>query len=324
MREFGLVCGYIISNDGRAQAITIDQLPQWQPEQGILWLHFDIREQSAKDWLINDSGLPDQAIEVLVSEETRPNVWREGDGLVMALRSVNLNPDSNPEDMVAVRIYADADKIITTRRRSLLGLRNIATTMRQGSGPASTADMISQITGNITQQLVDAIDALEDQMDALEDEVLTTQHMQYRAKIVALRRQCILLRRYLAPQREALARLSMEGGFSWFSAKQQLRQRSIADQLFRFVESIDAIKDRAAVIQDELASRASDKLNSRMYLLSLMAALFLPLSFILTVFDLQIAGKPLTEHPYGLLAMLGMVVIVLTSQLWLFKRRGWF
>lgn len=323
MRAFGLVCGYIISKDSQAKAISIDEVSSWQPEQGILWLHFDIREKSAKEWLINDSGLPDQAIEILVSEETRPNVWREDDSLVMALRSVNLNPDSNPEDMVAVRIYADCHKIITTRRRSLLGLRDIAQGMRQGTGPSTIADMLSQITGNITQQLVDAIDALEDQMDALEDEVLTTNHLRHRSKIVALRRQCILLRRYLAPQREALARLSMES-FSWLGAKQQMRQRTIADQLFRFVESIDAIKDRAAVIQDELASRASDKLNNRMYLLSLMAALFLPLSFILTIFDLQIAGKPLTEHPYGILAMLFMVLVVLTSQLWLFKRRGWF
>lgn len=323
MRAFGLVCGYIISKDSQARAINIEDISMWQPEQGILWLHFDIREKSAKDWLINDSGLPDQAIEILVSEETRPNVWRVDDSLVMALRSVNLNPDSNPEDMVAVRIYADSHKIITTRRRSLLGLRDIAQSMRQGIGPSSTADMLSQITGNITQQLVDAIDALEDQMDALEDEVLTTQTLQHRSKIVALRRQCILLRRYLAPQREALVRLSMEN-FSWLGAKQHMRQRTIADQLFRFVESIDAIKDRAAVIQDEIASRASDKLNNRMYLLSLMAALFLPLSFILTVFDLQVAGRPLTEHPYGILAMISMVFVVLASQLWLFKRRGWF
>ncbi|HEY7773810.1 MAG TPA: zinc transporter ZntB [Marinagarivorans sp.] len=323
MREAGLVCGYVIDQQGTATPIALDAVHLWRPEQGYLWLHFDIREPEAKRWLSERSGLSEVAIHTLVSEETRPHVWREADTLVMALRGVNLNPDAVPEDMVAVRVYADAHRLMTTRRRSLKALRELANAMQRGTGPASVAQMLAELTGELTGQLLDAIDTLEDQMDGLEEVILDEAKHQRRVHIMNLRRKCIMLRRYLAPQREALARLYIEP-LSWLNERQRMQQRNIADQLVRYVESLDAVKDRAAVVQEELASRAADQLNTRMYILSLVAALFLPLSFILTIFDLQIGGIPLTEYRYGGLALGGAMVCVVATQIIIFKRKGWF
>lgn len=323
MRDTGLVCGYVIDQKGVASPITLQSVPEWRPEQGYLWLHFDLREPEAKQWLITQSGLSEVAVHTLTSDETRPHVWREADTLVMALRGVNLNPDAVPEDMVAVRVYADAHRIVTTRRRSLKALRELAGAMQQGTGPLNVSQMLAELTGQLTGQLLGAIDTLEDQMDALEEVILDDAKLQRRVHVMDLRRKCIMLRRYLAPQREALARLYIEP-LSWVNERQRMQQRNIADQLVRYVESLDAVKDRAAVVQEEIASRAADQLNTRMYILSLMAALFLPLSFILTIFDLQIGGLVLTEYRFGALALCGALISVVTTQIIIFKRKGWF
>ena len=322
MRESGLVCGYVINDQGCSTPIDLADVPNWKPEQGFLWLHFDIREAAARDWLALKSGLSDVAIQTLLCEETRPHVWRENNSVVMALRGINLNPNADPEDMVAVRVYADEHRIITTRRRSLKALRELAASMHNGVGPGSVAVMLAELTGQLTVQLLDAIETLEDKMDALEEVILDDAKKQRRVHVMELRRKCILLRRYLAPQREALARLYIEP-LSWLSERQRMQQRNIADQLVRYVESLDAIKDRAAVVQEELASRVADQLNTRMYILSMVAALFLPLSFILSIFDLQIGGLPLTDYPYGAIAMSVVLVCTVTTQVIIFKRKGW-
>ncbi|MDZ7925204.1 MAG: zinc transporter ZntB [Marinagarivorans sp.] len=323
IRENGLVCAYVINAQEQATAIALSAVDQWQPSQGYLWLHFDIREQAAREWITHRSHLPDVAINTLLTEETRPHVWREGEALVMALRGVNLNPASVPEDMVAVRLYADKHKIITTRRRSLMSLKNIAARAQNGEGPASVSDLVAELTGQLTSQLIGAIDSLEDAMDGLEEVILDEVKQQRRVHVLELRRKCILLRRYLAPQREALARLYLEP-IGWMDERQRMRQRNIADQLVRYVDALDVIKDRAAVVQEELSSRVADQLNNRMYILSVVAALFLPLGFILNVFNLPIDGSPLVARGFGSLMLLGSMVVAVVVQIIIFKRKGWF
>ena len=323
MRENGLVCAYAVDPSGSANAITLEQVPQFDSYTGYVWLHFDIRDAGAKEWIKNVSGLPEMAIQTLLSEETRPHVWREGEALLMALRGVNLNPNAAPEDMVAVRVYADSHKIITTRRRSLMSLRDIASAMQQGHGPANVAYLIGELTGQLTSQLVDAIDTLEDSMDGLEETILVDAKKQSRVQVLELRRQCILLRRYLAPQREALARLYMEP-VAWVNDRQRMQQRNIADQLVRYVEALDVIKDRAAVVQEELSSRVADQLNSRMYILSVVAALFLPLGFMINVFNLPINGTPLVANTLGVTVLFSLMAVVAFVQIVIFKRKGWF
>ena len=316
------MCGYVINAQGGSVPISLNAVAQWKPEHGFLWLHFDIRDLAARQWLSGESGLSDIAIQTLLCEETRPHVWRENNTVVMALRGVNLNPNSDPEDMVAVRIYADEHRVITARRRSLKSLRELASSMQAGRGPSSAAAMLAELTGQLTVQLLEAIETLEDQMDALEEVILDDANKQRRFHVMELRRKCILLRRYLAPQREALARLYVES-FTWLNEKQRMQQRNIADQLVRYVESLDVIKDRAAVVQEELASRVADQLNTRMYILSMVAALFLPLGFILSIFDLQIGGIPLTDYSYGAFALVTTLLATVTLQILIFRRKGW-
>jgi zinc transporter len=312
-----------VANDGSSKPIEIAEVGSWSPAEGLLWLHFDIRDYHARDWIRHQSGLSEVAINTLLSEETRPHVWREQDTVVMALRGINFNPDAEPEDMVAVRIYADHQKIITTRRRSLKSLRELAARLEAGLGPSSVAAMLAELTGQLTSQLLEAIEALEDKMDGLEEIILDDVNPHRRLHVMELRRRCILLRRYLAPQREALARLYVES-FSWINERARMQQRNIADQLVRYVETLDSVKDRAAVVQEEITSRAADQLNTRMYILSLVAALFLPLSFILSLFNLHIGGAPLTEHSFGVAALGSALVLAVSTQVIVFKRKGWF
>ncbi len=320
-RPHGLVCAYLFS-EGQAKAITLEDYARWQVDDGLVWLHFDIRDARAREWLSEHSGLSETAVHTLLSEETRPHVWREEDSLIMALRSINLHPNAEPEDMVALRAYADRHKMITARRRSLTSLRDLAGSMASGIGPTSIAQMLINLTGSLTAQLVDAIDSLEDKMDVLEAGVLDDFQQQRRVHVMELRRKCILLRRYLAPQREALARIYIEP-VSWIDERGRMQQRHIADQLVRYVESLDAVKDRAAVVQEELASRVADQLNTRMYILSVVAALFLPLGFILSVFQLKVLGVPLVEYTFGLPALVLAMIVTVIVQVVIFKRRGW-
>ena len=67
----------------------------------------------------------------------------------------------------------------------------------------------------------------------------------------------------------------------------------------------------------------AEQMNSRMYLLTIVAALFLPLGFVSGLLGVNVVGIPGAEHPGAVLAVCFMLLLLVLLQLWLFRRRGW-
>jgi zinc transporter len=170
--------------------------------------------------------------------------------------------------------------------------------------------------------MADVIGDIDDAVDQLEAEVLTTESHQLRASLASVRRQVIALRRYLAPQREAMTRLQHEK-VPWLDDGDRVRLREIADRITRYMEDLDAARDRAAVTHEELASRLSEQMNRRMYLLSMVAAVFLPLGFLTGLLGINVAGIPGEKYPWAFEIVVLMLIGVIGLQIWIFKRWKW-
>ena len=103
----------------------------------------------------------------------------------------------------------------------------------------------------------------------------------------------------------------------------RLRLREAADATTRYVEDLDVVRERAAMVHEELVSRLSEQMDGRMYVLSIVAALFLPLGFLTGLLGVNVGGIPGAESPWGFAivcsAMLGLVGV----QVWLLRRRHW-
>jgi zinc transporter len=233
-----------------------------------------------------------------------------------------MNPGSEPEDMVGIRIWFENNRIISTRRRKLLSVGDIEETIEQGTGPESMDDLLVQITGRVMERMRQIIDGLEDNVADMEDQVLTAESRTLRSKLADLRRQAISLRRYLSPQREALARLLTEK-IPWLDENSRIRLREVSDQLARYLEDLDEARDRAAVTQEELVNRLSEQMNNKMYLLSVVAAIFLPLSFLTGLLGINVGGIPGAESKLGFIVFIILLVIIVAIQIWYFKKKKW-
>src|SRR5690606_2579944 len=100
-------------------------------------------------------------------------------------------------------------------------------------------------------------------------QALSESQRDLRAQIADHRRRAIALRRFLGPQRDALARLP-QIALPWFEPAHRARVAEQADRMTRSIEELDAARDRAAVTQEELASRLTEMTNQRLYVLSLI------------------------------------------------------
>ncbi|NRD73117.1 zinc transporter ZntB [Shewanella sp. VB17] len=287
------------------------------------WLHFDYTRPSTIQWLQNHSELNPIVIDALLNEESRPRVTALDDGLLISLRGINLAPDSDPEDMVSIRLWVTKDKVISTRHRKLLSTQDIANDFNIGKGPSSPSQFVIELTDRLISRMSHTINEIEDKVANIEEKILIATNYNQRNELSVLRRQIISLRRYLSPQKEAMTQLLSEK-VTQFSVEEKIQLRETLDHLVRYIEDLDSLKDRAAVFQEELSNHLSEQMNNRMYVLSIVAAIFLPLGFLTGLLGINVGGIPGAENSYSFVIFVLLLIIVVALQVWIFKKKKWF
>jgi len=318
----GLILAYILDGAGGAKKVGWTEINNWQPDQGTLWVHMDYSKAPVQEWLDTKSELDAVITEALSEEDSRPRCTMFLGGLLLSLRGVNMNPGSDPEDMVGIRIWLEKNRIISTSRRNLLSVSDVEELLDKGIGPETSGEFMVLISGRLMERMEHVIDDLEDSVADFEDQVLTAESHHLRSSLAALRRQAISLRRYLSPQREALSKLLIEK-IAWLDDTDRIRLREIFDQLVRYLEDLDEARDRAAVTQEELVNRLSEQMNNKMYLLSIVAAIFLPLGFLTGLLGVNVGGIPGANSNLGFLGFVLILIVVVVVQIWFFKKKKW-
>lgn len=322
MEMQGLIHAFIFDGRGGARPVDWAGIRAWQPEMGPLWVHLDYSSAEVHRWIQTESHLDEVVAEALLSEETRPRTTVLEGAALLALRGVNMSPGSDPEDMVSIRVWANQQQIISTRRRRLLSTADIAAAFEAGKGPKSTGEFIEKLSSLLIARMEGVVEDLEDRAAQIEEQVISGGSHELRTEISAIRRETIMLRRYLAPQREAMIKLYSED-FAWLSDHDRIRMREATDQLIRHIEDLDSIRDRASVTQEELVNRLTEQLNTRMYVLSLVAAVFLPLGFLTGLMGVNVGGIPGAESSSGFAIFVLLIVAVSVLQVLYLKGKRW-
>ncbi|MGB0410696.1 MAG: zinc transporter ZntB [Pikeienuella sp.] len=311
-----LICGFDIWPGGRATPAP-DILPRPMADATWRWLHFEVA--GLNSWA--DEHLPPFAGATLCQPETRPRCEAFPEGVAINLRDVNLNEGDQAEDMISLRIWATEDLIVTARLRKVMTIDRIRHDCEAGIGPGSSGKFLDAIAKGLLDHAEQTAANLEEATNALEEASLSNDGTIGNAdNIVRYRRAVIMLRRFAAPQRDALTKLAILEG-SLLSKQVRLRIRESANRATRLSETLDALRDRLAVLQDHADARANQNMGRNSYLLSVVAAIFLPLGFATGLFGVNVAGMPGVNDPsaFWLLtaAMTGFGVALLAVFRWM-------
>ncbi len=312
---------YLLGADSKA--LTSEQVAAWKPTDGLLWVHLDHSDPVKANWVRENTHIEALAAEAILAAETRPRSLTIGDGLLVILRGVNLNPGADPEDMVSVRIWMTKNCIVTTSQRRLLSIESLCQRIDRGDGPMNAGEFLVQLGEFLADRIGDVVNDVEEITDNLEENLLTTEHHEMRSALSDVRRQSVALRRYLAPQRDALTRLVSERT-PLIDDQVRMQLRELADRMTRYIEDLDGARERASVTHEELQNRIAELTNRRMYLLTMIAAIFLPLSFFTGLLGINVGGIPGAENGKAFLIVSGLLAIIAVAQWLFFRWRKWF
>ena len=302
---------------GNGGAQPLDPQQQLADTTGY-WVHLDYTREESEQWLQNEA-VPQAVIDALTAAETRPRASEVAGGVLVYLRGVNLNPGARPEDMIALRMWVSPGGLISTQKRTLLSVEAVRKTLDSQQGPESISALVAELIDQLIWRMEEVIENLELEVEACAQQLEESPTASLTSHLSLPRRRAITLRRYLAPQREALIKLQNE---SLFAAADTLLIREATDRLQRLLEDLDAAREHATLLQEEVFSVQNEAINDRMYLLAIISALFLPLGFLTGLFGINVGGLPGVEDPNAFWWFCsGVAVIALGVGVWMRKRR---
>ncbi len=320
----GIICAFGVS-DSTGVALGAGDLKSAArlEEFDWVWVHLNVNSDEAAKWARVQSFLPGAAVDALLAAETRPRMSRIENGVAVNLRGVNHNPGAEPEDMVSLRIWADARHVVTARRRAVTAIEDVRDVIEKPkSGPATPGEFVALLASKITHNIEPYVEEVADAIDELEDFVLEERAVNVRARLAEARRIAVHLRRYIAPQRDAINSLSLSD-IELFSQRTRISLRETSDAVTRMTEEIDAARERATILHEQIMDQRSEQMNRNMLLLSTVAAVFLPLHYLVGLLGVNVGGIPGAGDPIAFWVVVAVSLVVGAALVGFFKSRNW-
>ncbi len=318
MENNGLFGMFWLRNEGPFDLENLDSLKGWTPDSGPVWIDMDRDSDVAEKWLYEVSGLDSIVCDALLAEDTRPRRELFDDGAMIILRGVNLTGDEDPGEMISLRMWFDANRVITVRRYEFQSLNLIRESIRNSRGPKTTSDFLFTLVEKLCDLTEPVIDELNETIDQLEDRILNEDLDGLKNDIVSSWRKASALKRYLVPQRETISRLCSDS-LIWMPDRHCAQLRESVDRIKRYTEDLDLNCNHAGIAQEQLINLHNERTNKAMYILTIVAAVFLPLSFVTGLLGINVSGIPGADHPLGFLFVIIILAGITALELFIFR-----
>jgi zinc transporter len=297
------ICVFDIYPDGTATVPTDTNLTG---PGAYRWWHFDLTDEMLEPWA--RENLHDIPAGSLVQKQTRPRCDQFTSGLILNLRGINMNEGQAADEMVSVRMFIESDLLITVRRKRVFALEAIRKLAEAQNAPPSPAVFLEDLVGRLTRRVQEHVEGIDEQTEFFEVD-LEDKDTPMPRELPEIRRSVIRLRRYLDPQRAALSKLAALD-IPLIPENSQLELHEQANSALIAVEELDELRDRLVSVQEEHDVHVAQRQARHGYVLSVAAALFLPLGFITGLFGVNVAGMPGIHSPWAFAFLcLGITVL---------------
>ncbi len=291
------------------------------PEGGWLWIDLEGEDPVLTRQVCKGLGIDDDLIDEALANGTVPMLHGRRDIAYLMLRVLDIGDDGRLEP-VAVDVFLSGDYLVTVhdgRLRAAAALRQRTT---EGTAlPASTpAGLLAHLAMVGSRNYPIVIEALEEEIEALEAQAVQADTRAI-GMAQALRRDVVLMRRVLVPQRIVYEELA-EGGLSSVDARAQRAFARVATYQGQILDSLEVARSMLGWALETHRSAVADKTNEIVRVLTVFSAILLPLALVTGIFGMNFLELPLVEQESGFWVLMGLMGAGAVGSWVYFYRRG--
>ena len=312
--------GAFLVVDGQVRKLDVDEAISYSGP-GFLWLHLEGRDEHDLARLRSGIDIPDVAASAMIATETRPRCDRIDEGAIVNLRGPG---DLDPEDsdrLVSIRMWVTHCRVLSLSRRRISSIGQVVAKM-EAMKLRDSGDVVAAFAWAISTELDPEVAGLSDRLDEVESDLEPANIYRLRRVVTTVRSDAIGFRRFVAPDRDALRTL-VELDFDWLAEDDRLHIVEAADRFARMAEELEAVRERAALLHEQMTDLRAEQIDQRALYISVVAVIFLPLTFITGLLGMNVQGIPYAQAPWAFWGVVLFCILIALGVLGWFLRRQW-
>jgi zinc transporter len=315
----GLISVFRFDTDG-----TVHELPVDRPidgAQGWLWLHFNLADARACNFLRSAPELAAAARELLLAPDGHQQLHADGTCVYGVFADLVCGLGGATDEIGFLHFAMTEKLFVSGRRRSLNALEATRRSLRAGRKIATPATLLETIVEYMVEAVESYADGLAEDLDKVEERVLIAAASDQHQALARVRKLAVRLHRQLATQRSLIHRFEREMERSGQDAL-QFATAKLAQRLDWLDHEMIALRDRSHLLQEEVSLRMADQTNRNLQVLAIVTTVFLPASLIAAIFGMNVGGLPFVADHSGFGWVLLLLVGLSGFVFWLLKRSG--
>jgi magnesium transporter len=294
-------------------------------KDGVLWA--DICETTEEDgrFLERVFGFHHLVIEDCLSKRLHPpKIDDFGDYIFIVVHGIDYTTETNVVGTTEMQIFLGAHFVVSSHATPLFSVEAVRRLVEEHGHPMRRgADFLAHaLVDALIDNILPTIDAMGERANDIEEEVIRNPQRSTLEAILHLKRSALQLHRIAAPQRDVMNRLSRQE-FSIVSNEARVFYRDSYDHILRIEDLNQSLRDRAADALSTYLSVVANRQNETMRVLSIVAAIFLPLMLLAGIYGMNFEQMPELKWGWSYYAVLGLMGTLIVGALLWFRARAW-
>ena len=270
-------------------------------------------------------GIHSLVLEDILNTAQRPKTEDFEDYIYTVIKMINTDPETDEIKMEQVSIVTMKDIVITFQEKHGDVFNPVRKRIKDRK-PRIRMRGTDYLTYALLDSVVDnyflTIERLSDRIENMESVLLERQTKSTLDEIYQLKRTILSLRKAIVPSREMINSL-VHGEFALINPETTPYLRDVHDHIVQIIETTDHFRDILNGMIDAYNSIMGNKMNEVMKVLTIIATLFIPLTFIVGIYGMNFSFMPELAWKWGYFTVLGIMVIAALLMLLYFKRKQW-
>lgn len=292
----------------------------------VAWLNIDgLHDVEQLRSLGERAGLHPLVLEDVVSIGQRPKVEEYDDQLYIVLRALEYDETRASVSEDQISIVLGHDYVLSFQEQPGDSFDPIRARIRSGKGPLRDrpADFLAYTLVDATvDEYFNVVEKVGDRLEALEDEVMGGPSREIISEVHHVRRELLVMRRAVWPLRDVLNSLVREQN-ELISEPTRVFLRDAYDHTVQVIDTIETMRELLSSLMDLYLSNVSNRMNEVMKVLTIIATLFIPLTFIVGIYGMNFERMPELQWRWGYPAVLLLMAVVAGGMLRYFRRKKW-
>ncbi len=305
-------------------SIDLALVPPLLREPGsVLWIDLELPSDEEIERVGKTLGFHSLAIEDAIRYLELPKIDEFDDHAFIVTHGMRFDEDGELQK-IEIDCFLGKNFLVTSHQRESRSIAAVREHVRRAPEVlARGADfLLYEILDRQVDNYLPILDEFDAELDRLEDQILERFRPALIEEILRLRRQVIALRRSIGPQREVLGRLARHD-LPYVSPKASIYFRDIYDHVVRVHEMLEGYRDLVAAVMESHRSMAAQRLNEVMQKLTAISTVFLPMTFVASIFGMNFKHMPELEWRFGYPYAIGLMLAVALLMYWTFRRKRW-